>query len=88
MTFFAFHFAISLKISIFATIRKDITQKVTNYDPIAMCTFHFSLNDAEVNRIRPNRSVHLSDDVAWFKNHPVKLTSEDMDERTKYILER
>lgn len=83
-----------------------------------MCTFHFSLNDAEVNRIRPAfkddaaieawmlkqletaimlfevpqpkkvESVHLSDDVAWFKNHPVKLTSEDMDERTKYILGR
>lgn len=31
---------------------------------------------------------NLSDEVAWFKNNPVVLTADDMDERTKYILER
>lgn len=31
---------------------------------------------------------NLSDEIAWFKNNPVVLTADDMDERTKYILER
>lgn len=33
-------------------------------------------------------SMDLSSDVAWFKNHPVVLTADDIDERAKYILER
>ena len=31
---------------------------------------------------------NLSDEIAWFKNNPVVLAADDMDERTKYILER
>lgn len=31
---------------------------------------------------------NLSEEVTWFKNNPVVLTADDMDERTKYILER
>lgn len=34
------------------------------------------------------QATTLSEDVAWFKNHPVVLSADDMDERTKYILER
>lgn len=34
------------------------------------------------------RKINLSEDVAWFRNHPVKLTEEDIDDRAKYILER
>lgn len=30
----------------------------------------------------------LSEDVAWFKNNPVVLSADDLDEKAKYILER
>lgn len=30
----------------------------------------------------------LSEDVAWFKNNPVVLSDDDLDEKAKYILER
>ena len=33
-------------------------------------------------------SVKVSEDVAWFKKHPVIIKEEDLDEKSKYILER
>lgn len=35
-----------------------------------------------------NQPVKVSDDVAWFRNNPVILNTEDLDEKAKYILER
>ena len=81
-----------------------------------MCTFHFSIDDMIIDRIRPSfkdeseiqkwlhnqilsaitqlssqikqETITVSDDVAWFRNHPVIINSEDLDEKSKYILRR
>lgn len=46
-----------------------------------------NIEKAEANEMNEQVTT-LSEDVAWFKNNPVILSADDMDERTKYILER
>lgn len=42
----------------------------------------------EVPTTKKNLDMELSNDVAWFKNNPIILSADDIDERSKYILEK
>lgn len=38
--------------------------------------------------VKKEQSHNLLEDVAWFKNNPVILSDEDLDDKAKYIMER
>lgn len=42
----------------------------------------------EIPNSNKKRDIEISKEVAWFKENPVSITTADMDERAKYILER
>lgn len=64
---------------------KAIRQKVMDF---AMCLIYADSDSlAKVQEDNKSR-IHVSEEVAWFKNNPVVLTNDDIDEKAKYILEK
>lgn len=64
---------------------KMIRQKVMDY------AIHlvYASSEREVKVYEDNKSrIKVSEEVAWFKNHPVILSDDDIDDKAKYILDK